>query len=102
MINKEERKKELIAAVEETRRRLRQPGDKLQITYYDYFILVVIMSLLIRPDLAYPWWVYVNVVLFWERPRLILKHAALRVRQDKELRASMKKMLDEIEAAENE
>lgn len=102
MENKEERKKQLIAAVEDTRKKLRQPAGKLAITYYDYFILVVIMSLLIRPDLAQPWWAYVLVGLVWERPKLLWRHALLRMRQDKELRASMKVMLDEIEAAENE
>jgi hypothetical protein len=102
MTNKEERKKQLLAAVEDTRKKLRQPSGKIAITYYDYFILVVIMSVLIRPDLAQPWWVYTLAFLAWERPRLILRHAALRVRQDKELRASMKLMLEEIEAAENE
>ena len=102
MINKEERKKQLLAAVEDTRKKLRQPSGKIAITYYDYFILVVIMSVLIRPDLAQPWWAYLLVFIVWERPKLLWRHALLRIRQDKELKASMKLMLDEIEAAENE
>lgn len=102
MENKEERKKQLLAAVEDTRKKLRQPAGKLAITYYDYFILVVIMSVLIRPDLAQPWWAYLLVFIVWERPKLLWRHGLIRMRNDKALRASQKIMLDEIDALENE
>lgn len=95
---KQNRKYQLELAIEETRRQLRQPGDKLAITMYDYFMLALFVVIMLG-DYSY-WWFCLAIV--WERPAVIAKKLVRRIRQDRELRISIKTMLNEIEAIKKE
>lgn len=93
---KTQRQQELIIAIEETRKKLRQPGAKLAITYYDYFMLALFVVVMLG---EYSLWFFL-MTLFWERPRIIFKNGVLRVRQDKEMRTVLKQMYKELRLEE--
>lgn len=96
--NDEQNKRDLDAAMEATRNKLRKINDKLPITMYDCFILVLILATLIRPEL-FNWWFASLFALCWERPRILFRMSVRRIRLDLELRRSEKQMLQEINDA---
>lgn len=86
------RKQVLALAIEATRDKLRQPGEKLAITMYDYFMLSLFVTVMLG---HYSMW-WFGLAIVWERPLIISKKLVRRMRQDRELRASIKVMLAEI------
>lgn len=93
--NDKKRQAALLAAqLEDARKNLKKPGDKLPITMYDYFVLALMVVVFIG-HYSY-WWLALASPIFWERPRLLYRQAVYRLKLDKDLRASIKLMESEM------
>ena len=93
---KAQKERDIAAAIEATRKNLQHHGDKIPPTYYDYFMLALFVVIMLG---GYSYWFF-SLGMFWERPYLLFRRAVIRMRNDRELRRSLKIMMKELEESQ--
>lgn len=85
--------RELAIWYEDTREQLAKGQDeKLRMSMYDYFILVVLATIIMGAS----YW-YLLFLLVWERPRVLFLRWKKFMKDKRELDASYERMIKEIE-----